>query len=213
MNVSSKIKDTFVYNHKRNDTGEIFYVGIGDKYRSYSKFGRNKHWHNIVNKCGYSIEITHENLCWEEACKIEIYLIAFYGRNDLGLGNLVNMTDGGDGVKGRKCTLESINKTASYHKGRKRSMETCINISNSKLGHKMSLQSIENNRKCHCKYLYHVKDSKGDIFVIESIRKFCKENKLLHSRLSYSLVGKTKDGETVNHVGGYKILSREKINN
>lgn len=88
-----------VYNHKRNDTGEIFYIGIGlsDK-RAYSTKGRNKHWRHIVNKVGYSIEITHLNICREEAVVIEQYLITFYGRADKKLGNLVNMTDGGDGL-------------------------------------------------------------------------------------------------------------------
>jgi hypothetical protein len=87
-----------VYQHRRMDTNEVFYIGIGNKIkRAYSKDNRNNHWHNVVNKVGYSVEITHKDIIWEEACSIEKYLISFYGRRDLGLGNLVNMTDGGDG--------------------------------------------------------------------------------------------------------------------
>lgn len=86
-----------VYQHKRKDNNEIFYIGISKKYdRAYSKKSRNQYWKNIVNKYDYFVEITHENICWEEACVIERYLISFYGRYDLGLGKLVNMTDGGD---------------------------------------------------------------------------------------------------------------------
>lgn len=86
-----------VYRHIRLDTNEVFYVGIGTEERAYTKRGRNRHWLNIANKCGYSVEITHTDLIREEAMAIEKYLIAFYGRKDLGLGPLVNMTDGGDG--------------------------------------------------------------------------------------------------------------------
>lgn len=93
----------FVYIHRRKDIQDpflnVFYIGIGvNKRRPYVKYGRGVYWNRIVNKFGYEIEITHNNICWEEACAIERYLISFYGRHDLGLGNLSNMTEGGDGV-------------------------------------------------------------------------------------------------------------------
>lgn len=92
-----------VYIHRRKDIQDpflnVFYVGISKNYRRpTTKYKRNSMWNRIVKKHGYIIEVTHENICWEEACVIEIYLIAFYGRRDLGLGNLANMTEGGDGV-------------------------------------------------------------------------------------------------------------------
>ena len=88
-----------VYEHIRKDTGEVFYVGIGkDIRRSKSKSNRNPHWHHIVDLHGYSINITHQGLTWEEACIIESQKINEYGRRDLGLGKLVNMTDGGEGI-------------------------------------------------------------------------------------------------------------------
>jgi len=87
-----------VYQHRRNDTNDIFYIGIGDgnRDRHKSKSGRNKHWKNIVNKYGYTIELLFTDVTIEEARQIEMYLIKYYGRADLGLGNLVNMTDGGE---------------------------------------------------------------------------------------------------------------------
>ena len=95
----------YVYKHTRNDTNDVFYIGIG-KYekRAFSHSGRNRHWHNIVNKFGYSVEIIESNLEWEEACELEKYWIKFYGRRDLNEGTLVNMTDGGDGQIGRIAT-------------------------------------------------------------------------------------------------------------
>jgi hypothetical protein len=90
-----------VYQHRRKDSGEIFYVGIGvNKYRAYKKFGRNCHWKNISKK-GYEVEIIFGNLTWEQAIQKEKDLIFLYGRKDLGLGSLVNMTDGGEGVVGQ----------------------------------------------------------------------------------------------------------------
>lgn len=89
-----------VYTHTRLDNNQVFYVGIGKhSRRAFDKRGRNKHWYNVVNKHGYRVDITHKDLCWEEVCSIEKYLIAFYGRSDLNAGLLVNMTDGGEGVR------------------------------------------------------------------------------------------------------------------
>lgn len=114
-----------VYRHRRLDTNEIFYIGIGkSENRPYSKRSRNSLWKNIVNKTGYSVEIITTCDSWEEACQIEQYLIKYYGRRDLGLGSLVNMTDGGDG---------SLNMT-SPRKGVTLSEETKRKISQSKKG-------------------------------------------------------------------------------
>jgi hypothetical protein len=104
----------YLYRHIRLDKNEPFYIGIGsDEYknceRAYSKFYRNKHWNNITNIASYEVEIIAEDLTWEEACKKEIEFIKLYGRSDLKLGTLVNMTDGGDGFKGPK-TLEHRQK-------------------------------------------------------------------------------------------------------
>jgi hypothetical protein len=90
-----------IYQHKRLDTLEVFYIGIGKKSnRAYSKQRRNKYWNSIVNKVGYQVEIIQEVDTWEEACKIEIELISKYGRKDNNTGSLVNMTDGGEGGNG-----------------------------------------------------------------------------------------------------------------
>lgn len=88
-----------VYQHRRKDSNLIFYIGItsNNKNRPYCK-QRNKYWKNIVSKYGYIVEILIEDISTEEAKDIEIGLIEYYGRKDLGLGVLVNMTDGGDGT-------------------------------------------------------------------------------------------------------------------
>lgn len=109
----------YVYKHTRNDTGEIFYIGIGTSDRFTSKSKRNKYWFSIVNKCGYTATITHDNIVWEEACSIEKYLIAFYGRKNNKTGILANMTDGGEGVLGAVVSAETRLKFSVLKKGNK----------------------------------------------------------------------------------------------
>lgn len=116
-----------VYAHRRLDNNQIFYIGKGlnkgMRKRHLSKNGRNKHWYNIVNKVGYEVEIFLENLTNEKACEVERKLISYYGRKDLGLGNLVNVTDGGEGVSGYKMSEESKQKMREAKIGKKLSEE------------------------------------------------------------------------------------------
>jgi len=96
-----------LYIHTRKDDGGIFYVGIGDEKRPYDKTGRNRFWKFVVKKHEYDVTILKTNMSWEQACDLEIKMIAFYGRKDKKKGSLVNMTDGGDGSKGLIHSEES----------------------------------------------------------------------------------------------------------
>jgi hypothetical protein len=112
-----------VYLHKRKDNNQIFYVGVGNTERRVnSKDKRNNHWKGIVNKYGYYSEVTHKDIIWEEALSIEKYLIDFYGRKDLGLGELVNQTDGGEGFL--NLSKESLENIRLKNIGRKHKPET-----------------------------------------------------------------------------------------
>lgn len=124
-----------VYRHRRNDNFEVFYIGIGktDK-RAYSEFSRNPFWKNIVAKTGYKVEIIARPNSWEDCCELEQLLISEYGRADLGNGNLVNLTNGGEGVVGNVVSEEGRKKMSIAFKGRKLSEETKIKIGKSQLG-------------------------------------------------------------------------------
>jgi hypothetical protein len=112
-----------VYQHRRLDTNEIFYIGIGKTIcRSKSKKNRNEYWHHIVEKHGYDVEILHTGISWEEACQLEMTYIKKYGRKDLGLGLLVNLTDGGEGMK--NFSDITLKKMSDAQKGKKHSIET-----------------------------------------------------------------------------------------
>ena len=97
----------YLYRHIRLDKNEPFYIGIGsdDNYkRAYNKKGRSYSWKDIAYHIPYEVEILLDGLEWNEACQKEIEFITLYGRNDLGLGSLVNMTNGGEGQFGRKIS-------------------------------------------------------------------------------------------------------------
>lgn len=112
-----------LYFHINSFTEEVFYVGIGTGYRPYSKRNRNIHWIRTVNKFGYIVKIIEENISAEEAKKGEIFFINYFGRRDNKTGNLVNMTDGGDGISGCICTEETAKKISIANTGKKQSEE------------------------------------------------------------------------------------------
>ena len=107
-----------VYRHIRLDKNEVFYIGIGEfESRAYDKIFRTKYWKNVAKK-GYEIEILFRDLTWEDACQKERELITLYGRKDLGLGSLVNLTDGGQGPKGVIRSEETRKKISESRKGK-----------------------------------------------------------------------------------------------
>lgn len=107
-----------LYTHKRKSDNVVFYIGIGNNKRPYVKNTRSNFWKNEVKKHDYKIEILTNNLSWENAQEAEIQLIKLYGRRDLGLGNLVNLTNGGDGSPGVIQTKESNLKRSISLKGK-----------------------------------------------------------------------------------------------
>jgi hypothetical protein len=108
-------KDSYCLYRHLKPCGEVFYIGIGkDLRRPYSK-NRTAHWKRTVAKYGYEVQILKKNLSKEDAAELEIILIAYYGRMDLGLGRLVNMTDGGDGTLNK--SPETRKKISDGQKG------------------------------------------------------------------------------------------------
>jgi len=116
----------YVYIHIRPDTGDVFYVGKGrnrrDKRhyeRAYARCNRNKYWNNIVNKNQgvYEVCIIADFSDHEACISKEIELISFYGRKDLNLGSLVNMTDGGEGHLGIKTSDDLRRKRSNNASG------------------------------------------------------------------------------------------------
>ena len=86
----------YVYEHIRNDTNGIFYVGKGKKERAYRVNNRNEYWHNVVNKCnGYTVRFVVKDVDEELAYLAEEERIDQLKR--LGI-KLANINVGGSGV-------------------------------------------------------------------------------------------------------------------
>ena len=102
------VNDYCVYLHIKLTNKIPFYVGKGKIDRANTKFGRSKWWNTTVDKHGYDVIILEEDLTEKESLEKEVYWINKFGRKDLGLGTLVNLTDGGEGISGFKHTKESI---------------------------------------------------------------------------------------------------------
>ena len=75
--------------------------------------------------------------------KLEIALIAHYGRRDLGLGTLVNLTDGGDGARGAVRTQETRSKISAAKLGKPMAPETKEKLSLAMLGRQISKDIVE----------------------------------------------------------------------
>jgi hypothetical protein len=141
----------YVYRHIRLDTNEVFYIGIGkDSYRAYSKDNRNIYWKRITSKTNYDIEIILDELTWDEACEKEKEFIILYGRSDLKLGTLCNLTDGGDGSFGTLYSEERKKELSKKYSGelnpfygKKHTEETLKIIGEKSKGRYKSPEAIE----------------------------------------------------------------------
>ena len=105
------VKDKFyTYTWIRND-GTPYYVGKGTKNRAFvsCEGHRPPRVENII---------LQEHLSEQDALFAEVFLIAYYGRKDLGTGCLRNLTDGGEGVS--NPSPETRSKMRKAKLGRKR---------------------------------------------------------------------------------------------
>ena len=119
----------FVYGEFQFDF-EPFYIGKGSKKQwlshlvvAYSKTSYKSYRINIIRKLqrlGLEPEIVKykENLSEKEAFDLEKKLIKEIGRIDLKNGPLTNLTDGGEGSSGCKCSKEKAARISKKLKGR-----------------------------------------------------------------------------------------------
>jgi hypothetical protein len=135
-----------VYLHRKPVDGSIFYVGIGNKEkRALHFYGRNAHWTNTYNKYGASVEIVANVATREFANELEEFLI-----EEIGIDNLCNKTQGGDGFKGEHTEESKIkmSKTRTgMYVGKKRNEYFCQRAKEAKKGYRPHPSSWENAAK------------------------------------------------------------------
>ena len=112
-----------------------YYIGKGEGNRAYKK--RNNEIRPPKDKS--RIIKLKQNLTEQEAFKHEIYMIAVFGRKDLGKGILHNRTNGGEGVSGAIVSQELRRKRSERMKGK----------NNPRYGKPHSEKTKEKNRQKH----------------------------------------------------------------
>ena len=96
----------YVYEHVRQDTGKVFYVGkgSGNRYRIAKGGRRNCYWWKVARKAGWAPRIVFRTDDEELAFLAEVELIDKHRR----IGSpLTNATDGGEGPSGHRHSDET----------------------------------------------------------------------------------------------------------
>ena len=137
----------YTYAYLREDKTP-YYIGKGTGRRIYHSKGRpcNK------PKDKSRIIFLKQNLTEEEAFNHEKYMIAVFGRKDLGTGILHNKTDGGEGISGyshNEETKKRISKSGEENPfyGKKHSLETLEKMREASKNRKRRPHSEETKRK------------------------------------------------------------------
>jgi hypothetical protein len=158
----------YTYAYLREDKTP-YYIGKGKGNRAYKK-----HRKGIgVPKDKSRIIFLKQNLTEEEAFRHEIYMIAVFGRKDLGNGILHNRTDGGEGSSGwvpseeTRRKISEASKGNTYMLGKTLSEETKRKMSDTRKG---KTHSEETKRK-------QSEAKKGKTFSEESKRKMSEAQK------------------------------------
>lgn len=121
----------YTYIHTRADDGKVFYVGKGKGDRAHRRSGRSLHWQSVTKKHGIRVDIVAQWSSEVDAFEHEKFLIACF--RDMG-HPICNMTDGGEGMSGRKPSHETRAKISASHMGLTVSDETRRKIGDANRG-------------------------------------------------------------------------------
>jgi hypothetical protein len=196
----------YTYAYLREDKTP-YYVGKGTGGRIYS-----------TNRKGLKppkdksrIIFLKQNLTEEKAFRHEIYMIAIFGRKDLGTGILHNKTDGGDGSSGWVPSEETRKKMSEAHKNpseetRRKNSDAKKGKNNPNYGKTRSIESKRKQSENRLKYnykIYSIEESK--IYETNNLNAFCKDKMLFHSNIMNTLNG------TRNQHKGFVLVEKVEI--
>ena len=119
----------YTYAYLREDRTP-YYIGKGQGNRAYRRSKKDIKPPKDKSRIIY----LKQNLTEEAAFKHEVYMIAVFGRIDLGTGILHNRTDGGEGSSGTIMSEETKRKISESHKGKTKSEETKRKMSEANKG-------------------------------------------------------------------------------
>jgi hypothetical protein len=132
----------YTYAYLRED-GTPYYIGKGNGGRGFRKRTNGVQPPKNKNK----IIILKKDLTEEESFNHEKYMIAIFGRKDLGTGILRNKTNGGEGISGYRHTEKTKTKLSKISLGRKLTKKHKENVSASMKGKKKTPEHSKNISK------------------------------------------------------------------
>ena len=206
----------YTYAYLREDKTP-YYIGKGSGKRIYASKGRpcNK------PKDKSRIIFLKQNLTEEEAFKHEKYMIAVFGRKDIGTGILNNKTDGGEGSSGHIIKKETRMKISEKVSGKNhplygrigelhhgygvpRNEETKQKISNTLKGKPLPKEVCEKIQKImeerYSNIYYEITTPDGTIeYVYNSLKTYSIERQLKSGQM-YNVANKKS-----NQHKGYKV--------
>ena len=164
------MNEFYTYAYLRED-GTPYYIGKGKLDRIYKKGkGQIK-----PPKDKSRIIFLKQNLTEEQSFRHEIYMIAVFGRKDLGTGILRNRTDGGEGASGAVRSEETRRKLSESKKGNKNGM----------FGHNLSEETrkklkerMSGSRNNKAKNILIINISGENYIVCGEFIEFCKSKNL-----------------------------------
>lgn len=129
----------YTYLWLRED-GTPYYVGKGKDRRAFKS-------RRIGDAPPRDRIIIEEFFNEESAFEAEKFLISYYGREDMGLGCLLNLTDGGDGMD--NPSADTRNRMRLAHEGKSLSREHVLRVAESNRGKKRSKEFCEFQSRLH----------------------------------------------------------------
>jgi hypothetical protein len=207
----------YTYAYLREDRTP-YYIGKGTKNRAYKKSSRI-----FLPPPKDRIILLKQNLTEEEAFNHEIYMIAVFGRKDLGTGILHNRTDGGQGSS--NLNTKSKKKIIDAHKGKTLSEEHKLKLSKANKGKplaeetKKKMSEVRRGKTHSEETKKKISESnKGKIISEETKQKWSEQrkgriiSKEHRLKISKALKGKNLKEETkrkMSEAHSGKILSEE----
>lgn len=183
----------YTYAYLRED-GTPYYIGKGSGDRINKNHGRPCSKPPLDRRIKLKTNLTEE-----EAFKHEVYMIALFGRKDIGTGILYNKSNGGEGNSGLIMSQETREKMSKAGKGKKKPPGHGEKVSKARKGKPSPLRGRvmpeEHKRKIgnsHAK-TFHFINPEGELITIHNLQKFCDENGYSRSNFFAIMKGKREE--------------------